>query len=94
MIFGGYFLGIVVPHPTKYVYLTYVMFVFQVSRFNIDKTVTRCCFEYVSPILRDIYWFFDRTFYNEYDQNIFKILVLVLPCQEYNNRKKLPKLYA
>ena len=52
------------------------MFVFQVSRFKIEKTVTRYCFEYVSTILRDIFWFFDRTFYNEYDQNIFKRLVL------------------
>ena len=62
-------------------------FVFQVSRFNIEQTATRYCFEYASTILRDIYWFFDQASYN-YDQITFKILVLVLPCPKYDNRKK------
>ena len=68
-------------------YLTQVMFVCQVSRFNIQKTVTRYSLEYASTILRDIDWFFDRTSYNEYNQIIFETLILVLPCPRYNNRK-------
>ena len=70
------------------------MIVFQVSRFEIEKTVTRYCFEYLSTILRDIYWLFGPTSYNEYDQVIFKILVLDwTPCRKYNSRKKPSKLY-